>query len=356
MARYKPSDYNQTRLIPVALEHQLLQGTLEHAIHRLVEHKRDLSIFECRYKNDETGCPAYDPKILLKVGLFAYARGFVGSRRIEWLCAHHVTCMALACMQGPDHSTIAAFVSSMHAEILAVFCDILLVCEEQQVLGGTVFALDGLKRSSNASKEWSGTLQELQHKQAKLEAKIEQLLAEHQQVDDQDRRGDRQDEGLKAVEREGVDRHHAGSPEAAPQVEGSPDDEPDEETCSPEASPLQESQTEASQDGASPRPPGTTRTSSSRTRPVSRLNGPQRSRKTPKRSRQQRQQQQRTRRLKRLRRQAERLKHWLATHEPRMGRQGKEIQSNLTDPESAKMPTSHGVVPGYNAQALVDDA
>jgi hypothetical protein len=39
-----------------------------------------------------------------------------------------------------------------------------------------------------------------------------------------------------------------------------------------------------------------------------------------------------------------------------MGRQGKEIQSNLTDPESAKMPTSHGVVQGYNAQALVDDA
>jgi hypothetical protein len=68
--------------------------------------------------------------------------------------------MALACMQHPDHSTIAAFVSSMQAEVLSVFCDVLLVCEEQQVLGGTTFALDGLKLSSNASKAWSGTIEE----------------------------------------------------------------------------------------------------------------------------------------------------------------------------------------------------
>ena len=33
---------------------------------------------------------------------------------------------------------------------------------------------------------------------------------------------------------------------------------------------------------------------------------------------------------------------------------GKEIQSNVIDNESVKMPSSHGVVQGYNAQALVD--
>jgi hypothetical protein len=94
MARDKPYDYTQTRLIPVSLEHQLLQGTLEHAIHILVEHRRDLSLFDARYQNDETGCRAYDPEMLLKVGVLAYSRGFVGSRRIEWLCRHQVTCMA----------------------------------------------------------------------------------------------------------------------------------------------------------------------------------------------------------------------------------------------------------------------
>jgi hypothetical protein len=63
MARYKPYDYRQTRLIPVVLEHQLVQGTLEHTIHLLVENRMDMSLFDVRYKNDETGCPAYDPKL-----------------------------------------------------------------------------------------------------------------------------------------------------------------------------------------------------------------------------------------------------------------------------------------------------
>ena len=37
-----------------------------------------------------------------------------------------------------------------------------------------------------------------------------------------------------------------------------------------------------------------------------------------------------------------------------MGRQGREIKSNVTDNESAIMVTSHGTIQGYNGQALVD--
>ena len=39
---------------------------------------------------------------------------------------------------------------------MPLFLDVLLVCEEEGLLGGTVFALDGCKISSNASKqmEW----------------------------------------------------------------------------------------------------------------------------------------------------------------------------------------------------------
>jgi transposase len=312
MARYTPSDYDQTRLIPVSLAHQLLQGTLEHAIPVLVEHTMDLSIFDCRYQNDETGCTAYDPKIRLKVVLFAYSRGFVGSRRIEWLCRNTVTCMALACMQQPDHRMIADFVSSMQDEMLSLFCDMLLGCEEQQLLGGTVFALDGLKLSSNASKEWSGTLTELQHKQEKLEAKIAQLLAEHQQADGRESRSDSQQAPL--------------TPESH--------DAPPQDAESQEAEP---------REGEPPSRMVTTRISSLR---KSKSTGKKRTRKGPKRPRQQRQQQKRGRRLQRLQRQAARLKTWLATHGPKIGRQGKEIQSKLTDQESAKMPTSHGVMQG----------
>lgn len=83
--------------------------------------------------NDETGCLAYDPKILLAVILFAYSRGIISSRKIEQACRENITFMALACGQVPDHSTIATFVASMKEEISALCRDILLVCAEQDL-------------------------------------------------------------------------------------------------------------------------------------------------------------------------------------------------------------------------------
>ncbi len=183
MAKYKQYDYKQMVMLPISLENQLSPGTLEFAIHTLVETRMDLSLFDEKYKNDETGRFAYDPKILLKVVLFAYSRGLTGSRRIEQACRENVVFMALSCGQKPDHSTIAAFVSSMKGEIAPLFRDVLLVCEEEGLLGGTFFALDGLKLPGNASKEWSGTLSELQRKKDRLEAKVKQLLEEHERED-----------------------------------------------------------------------------------------------------------------------------------------------------------------------------
>ena len=100
------------------LEDQLMPCTLEFAIHTLVEKSLDMSIFEGKYRNDETGRAAYDPKTLLKVVLLAYSRGLISSRKIEQACRENVVFMALACGQHPDHSTIAAFVSSMKDETL----------------------------------------------------------------------------------------------------------------------------------------------------------------------------------------------------------------------------------------------
>jgi transposase len=183
MAKYKTYDYRQRVLLPVSLEDQLMPGTLEFAIHTLVEKRLDMSIFEGKYRNDEIGRAAYDPKILLKIVLLAYSRGLVSSRKIEQACRENVVFIALACGQQPDHSTIAAFVSSLKDEILSLFRDVLLVCEEMNLLGGTMFALDGCKLPSNASKEWSGTFPELHKKKRKIEAKVAQLLAEQIQAD-----------------------------------------------------------------------------------------------------------------------------------------------------------------------------
>lgn len=260
MAKFKTYDYRQRVLLPVSLEDQLMPGTLEFAIHTLVEKRLDMSIFACKYRNDETGRAAYDPKILLKVVLLAYSRGLVSSRKIEQACRENVVFIALACGQQPDHSTIATFVSSMKDEILPLFRDVLLVCEEMNLLGGTMFALDGCKLPSNASKEWSGTFPELHKKKQKIEAKVAQLLAEQMQAD---------------------------------QNEENPSE--------------------------------------------------------PKGSGKRRQQQ-----VEKLQKKAEFIDQWLAENQPKIGAAGREKQSNITDNDSATMMTSHGVVQGYNSQALID--
>jgi hypothetical protein len=49
------------------------------------------------------------------------------------------------------------------------------------------------------------------------------------------------------------------------------------------------------------------------------------------------------------------LKEFLASTEKKRGPTGNEQKSNLTDPESAKMTSSRGVLQGYNGLAVVDD-
>ncbi|MBD3383467.1 IS1182 family transposase, partial [candidate division KSB1 bacterium] len=251
MAKFKPYNYDQMIMIPIALKDQLEPGTLEYAIHELVENKIDSSIFEKRFQNDDTGAPAFNPKIMLKIILFAYSRGIIGSRPIERACQENIIFIALACGFQPDHSTIAHFVSTMNGEIEAIFCNILLVCEQLNLLGGTHFALDGVKISSNASKEWSGTFKELKKKQEKLS----KVLVEHEQID------------------------------ANSKIEN----------------------------------------------------------------------QRRKSQRKRLARQINRIDEFLRHNAPKKGKTKKEIQNNITDNDSAKMPGSHGVIQGYDAQALVDD-
>jgi len=55
MAKYKNYNYSQMIMIPVSLQDQLIAGTLEHAIHEVIDKKIDLSIFDDNYTNDETG-------------------------------------------------------------------------------------------------------------------------------------------------------------------------------------------------------------------------------------------------------------------------------------------------------------
>lgn len=265
MARYKPCNYDQRLFLPVCLEKQIEEHTLEWMIFNMVESVIDTSVMDTMFKNDDTGRRAYDPKMLLKVILLAYSKGINTSRRIEMCCKENVIFMAMACGQQPDHSTIASFMQALGmGRITSIFRDILMVCEEEGLLGNTHFSLDGVKLPSNASKRMSGTHAQLKAKSDKLEHRIKGLIKSHARADRREAKKTKKDLGEEEEQR-------------------------------------QEKQ------------------------------------------------------LKRLKDRSNRIKKFLQEEAPRMGRMDKEIKSNVTDPESALMSTEHGVLQGYNAQAMVDN-
>jgi transposase len=257
MARYREYSYDQEMLLPVSLSQQIQPHTFEYTINYLVDHKIDLSVFESKYHNDQTGAPAIDPAILLKVILLGYSRGVVASRRIAQCCYENVVFMALAADTRPHFTTIAEFISSMEQQIISVFRDILTVCYAEGLIGKRMFAVDGCKISSNCSKEWSGTRKELLKKAEKIEQSVRYLLGRHREEDEQAAEPGQREKEQKAVED--------------------------------------------------------------------------------------------------LQAKAEKIRLWLGSNKEKTGAQGKPIKSNITDNDSAKMPSSHGVIQGYNGIATVDE-
>jgi len=86
MARYKPHDHNSL-LLPVVLSEQIIPGSFTFAMNYLVDHELDLNALDAKFKNDDTGARAYDPRVMLKIVLPAYsqvlltgdAQGLIGS-------------------------------------------------------------------------------------------------------------------------------------------------------------------------------------------------------------------------------------------------------------------------------------
>ena len=259
MPNFKRYNYSQSAMVVIDFEEQLQPGTFEFTLHKLIDNHIDLSIFHEKYSNDAGGRSAYDPAILLKIILYAYAKGITSSREIQWQCEHNIIFKALSCDTVPHFTSIASFVSSYPDAIESVFEQVLLVCDQQGLLGNELFAIDGCKMSSNAAKEHSGTLEELAQKREKINRKIRTCLKEHKKLD-----------GRKPNEK------------------------------------ARKQQLEKATDT--------------------------------------------------LQKELERINQFLKTATPRtgQGKKPKEVKSNITDNESAKMTTSKGTIQGYNGVAAVD--
>jgi transposase len=183
MPRYKRIETG-LKLLPVDLARQIVPGSFEHALCQLIdEGEVDLSGLQARIRNDACGAPAYHPGVLLKIVLLAYSRGILGSRQIEAACRDNVLFMAVSGDSAPHFTTLAGFICELGEEVKHIFTEVLLVCDRQGLIGRQMFAIDGVKLPSNASKAKSGTRKDFQRAARKMEKAVAQMLARHRDHD-----------------------------------------------------------------------------------------------------------------------------------------------------------------------------
>lgn len=183
MPRYKEYSYEQGQFITVDFQSQIREGTFEYALDYIIDNELDFSEFKADFKNEETGAPAYDPRIMLKIIFYAYSLGIIHSRKIAKECEVNIIFMALSANTKPHFTTIAEFISGMGEKATKLFTDVVLLCDKLGLIGKNMFAIDGCKISSNAAKEWSGKIKDYERRKKKMEEEIRKLLKKHKELD-----------------------------------------------------------------------------------------------------------------------------------------------------------------------------
>ena len=112
--------------------------------------KLNLRRFDKLYK--QRGRSAYNPKMMLKVVLYAYMNGIYGCRKIEGLLRDSVSFMWLSGGQTPDYVTINRFRNQMGEEIKELFRDMVTSIVRQKVLSIEVSYVDATTTASKAGR------------------------------------------------------------------------------------------------------------------------------------------------------------------------------------------------------------
>jgi len=144
----------------------------------------DLGPFLAAYRADGHGHPAYDPKTLLGVLLYAYATGVRSSRQIQRRCIEDLAFRVLAGNSTPDHVTIARFRVRHEQALAGLLVASLRLCAEAGLVRLGLVALDGTKVAANAAGKANRTLAKLDEEVAAIlrqaKARLKAEAAERQ--------------------------------------------------------------------------------------------------------------------------------------------------------------------------------
>ena len=192
---YRPYDPDQLLLLPASLEEWLPEQHLAYFVSDTVE-ALDLKAFHARYEGDGRRRQPFDPSMMVKVLVYAYASGVFSSRKIASRLEEDVAFRVLGAGNFPAHRTLREFRQLHLAEFSALFVQIVQLAREAGLVKLGRIGIDGTKIKANASKHKAMSYGRMLEQEARLKSEIAELLNQAEAQDAQedaqygDRRGD----------------------------------------------------------------------------------------------------------------------------------------------------------------------
>ena len=178
--RYAP---DQDLLLPSSLGEWLPEGHLAYFISAVID-ELDVHAFYSRYEGDGRRNAPYEPRMMLKVLVYAYANGVFSSRQIAKKLEEDVAFRVLAADNFPSHRTLCEFRRRHLEEFRALFVQVLHIARESGLLSLGKLAIDGTKVKSNASKHKAMSYARMAEAEQRLVEEIDEILELARQRDE----------------------------------------------------------------------------------------------------------------------------------------------------------------------------
>ena len=166
----------------------------------------DLTAFHRYYADETRGQPPFDVTMMVTLLVYSYSVGVCSSRKIAAACERNLAFRAIVGNAPPDFRTISDFRKIHLAAMKPLFLEVLRLAGEMGLVKLGNLSTDGTKIGANASRHKAMSYGYMKKDIARLEAEIEQLLKQAEQIDaEQDaalgsRRGDELPDELKRRE------------------------------------------------------------------------------------------------------------------------------------------------------------
>lgn len=175
--RFRPYQPDQVLMLPPDLREWVAEGHLAHHVSDLVD-AVDLSAFYAPYRGDGRRNSPYDPRMMVKVLIYAYATGTFSSRKTAKRLEEDVALRMLAAGNFPKHRTLCEFRKRHLEDFRAVFAEVVVLAQAMGLAGLGRVSVDGTKVRANASKRKAMSYGRMVKEEPRLEEEIEEIRAE----------------------------------------------------------------------------------------------------------------------------------------------------------------------------------